>query len=146
MVIFAADILALSLSLIMTPTVSDISTFEIATPVEQPFETFHPLPEWAIPFYSRNSNITAKPGKGQELVSLLTKAYEKIPGKRWYEVGQNIHNPDHIHVSERWESRAAYNASLDLSQIQNAIAESGKLTETTNNIWDYEYDPENDKY
>jgi len=119
---------------------------EIAKPVDQPFEEFHPLPEWAIPFYSRNSNIIAKLGKGEELVLLLTKAYEKIPGMRRYEVGQNIHNPELVHISERWESRAAYTASLDLPQIQNAIANSSKLIETTNNLRDYEYDPENDKY
>jgi len=119
---------------------------EIAKPVDPPFEEFHPLPEWAIPFYSRNSNIIAKLGKGEELVLLLTKAYEKIPGMRRYEVGQNIHNPELVHISERWESRAAYTASLDLPQIQNAIANSSKLIETTNNLRDYEYDPENDKY
>lgn len=119
---------------------------EIIKPIDRPFEYFHPLPEWAIPFYSRSSNIIAKPGKGEELVSLLTNAYEKIPGMRRYEVFQNKHNPELVHVSEKWESRAAYVASLDLPQIQSAIADNGKLIDATKHQRDYEYDPENEKY
>lgn len=56
--------------------------FEVVTPIDQPYETFDALPQWALPFYSRRVNIKAKAGQGEALMSILEDAFKDMQGLR----------------------------------------------------------------
>jgi quinol monooxygenase YgiN len=66
------------------------------------------------------------PGRRDELVAHLTRRSDALAraGCLVYEVGVNDEQPDTVFVVELWESAAAHRASLQLPEVQAAIAEA----------------------
>ncbi|MBV7408332.1 putative quinol monooxygenase [Maritimibacter sp. DP1N21-5] len=65
----------------------------------------------------------AKEGEGAALAAILSEnAGGMMPGCRSYIVAQDATEPDHIWVTEVWDSAEAHRASLGLPSVQDAIA------------------------
>lgn len=65
------------------------------------------------------------PGRRDELVAHLTRPSETLLGAGclMYEVGISDDEPDTVFVVELWTSAEAHHASLQLPEVQQAIAE-----------------------
>ena len=88
-------------------------------------------------------NIKAHHGKGQALKEILDEALRDIPGLKRASATLNIHDTDLVIVSERWDTKAAHTASLELSKVKNAIARGRPLIKDIEHQSDYEFTPEN---
>ncbi len=66
------------------------------------------------------------PGRRDELVAHLTRRSDALAdiGCLLYEVGVSEEQPDTVFVVELWESAEAHRASLQLPEVQAAIAEA----------------------
>ena len=66
------------------------------------------------------------PGKRDELAALLTRRSDVLAeaGCLLYEVGVSEAEPDTVFVVELWASQEAHRASLQLPEVQAAIAEA----------------------
>lgn len=66
------------------------------------------------------------PGHRDELVARLTRPSETLAaaGCLTYEVGVSDDDPDTVFVVELWVSAQAHRASLELPEVQQAIAEA----------------------
>jgi quinol monooxygenase YgiN len=73
--------------------------------------------------------FSAVPGRRDELVSHLTRPSEKLAaaGCLLYEVGISDAEPDTVFVMELWRSAAAHEGSLQLPEVQEAIAQARLL-------------------
>lgn len=69
------------------------------------------------------------PGRRDELVGLLTRRNTSLSdvGCLVYEVGTTEDEPDTVFVVELWPSAEAHRASLQLPEVQAAIAEARPL-------------------
>lgn len=69
------------------------------------------------------------PGHRDELVAILTRRSDAMAevGCQLYEVGVNLDHPDTVFVAELWDSPEAHRASLELPEVQAAIAEARPL-------------------
>ena len=81
-----------------------------------------------MPFISYGT-LGAKPGKGAELVAILTRPHTEMAdlGCLVYEVGTTEDDPETVHVVEVWSSAEAHAASLQLDSVKAAIAEAMPL-------------------
>lgn len=120
--------------------------FEVVTPIQQPFEDFQPLPQWAKPFYTRRTNFKVKAGHAEQLKLIMEEAFENLQGLTNVNIHIDPKDKDSLIVYERWESRAAHSASLETPKVKHAIAEGRSLIESIKHQRESEYDPENDKY
>lgn len=79
--------------------------------------------------YGLSAEIKTKPGKREEVVSLLLRDVEGLVahGCRAYIVSRSADDADVVHVMEVWESKAAHDASLLLPETRAAIAEAMPL-------------------
>ena len=68
-------------------------------------------------------------GKRDELISHLTRRNDALHevGCLAYEVGVNDEEPDTVFVVELWENQEAHQASLNLPEVQAAIAAARPL-------------------
>lgn len=67
--------------------------------------------------------IIAAEGQGPALAAILAEnAGATMPGCRSYVVATDAGNPDHIWVTEVWDSAEAHQASLTLPSVQAAIS------------------------
>jgi quinol monooxygenase YgiN len=71
--------------------------------------------------------LSAVPGKRDELIACLREGSRDIPGKLAYLIALDRNDPDSIWITEIWRDEAAYNACLLLPQVQAASAEFAKL-------------------
>ncbi|MFI7609339.1 putative quinol monooxygenase [Micromonospora sp. NPDC049366] len=71
-----------------------------------------------------HATMTARPGKGDELVALLLDA-PSLPHEDCvvFLVGRSAGNPDVVHVTEGWTSREAHAAFFATEQAQALVAE-----------------------
>ncbi|SMH48662.1 Quinol monooxygenase YgiN [Rathayibacter oskolensis] len=79
--------------------------------------------------FANVGTLGALPGRRDELVALLTSrndALERI-GCLAYEVGVADDAPDTVFVVELWTSADAHRASLELAEVQAAIASARPL-------------------
>ena len=88
-------------------------------------------------YYGLIGNLTAKEGKGNQLVELLleaSKVLENFEGCIQYIIAQESNNKDIIWVTEIWTSKKAHDASLQLPAIKSIIAEAMPFMEKTNGL------------
>jgi quinol monooxygenase YgiN len=79
--------------------------------------------------YGLSAEIKTKPGKREEVISLLLRDVEGLVayGCHAYIVSRSEDDADVVHVMEVWESKAAHAASLQLPETRAAIAEAMPL-------------------
>ncbi|KAB1065110.1 putative quinol monooxygenase [Salibacter halophilus] len=88
-------------------------------------------------FYGLIGNLSAKKGKGDQLVKLLIEASKILEGHEeciQYIIAQESNNKDIIWVTEIWTSKKAHDASLQLPAIKSIIAEAMPIIEETNGL------------
>ena len=71
--------------------------------------------------------ITAQPGKRDELAAILVPGEGGMPGCLSYVVAEDPANADALWVTEVWADQAAHRASLQLPEVQAAIAKGRPL-------------------
>ncbi len=77
-----------------------------------------------------HGKITAKPGHGAELASILLRASALVAnaqGCRLYLIGQDEEIPENIWVTEVWDSAEDHQASLQLPDVRALIGEAMPL-------------------
>lgn len=77
--------------------------------------------------YGLIGKIKAAPGKRSELIAILTEGTGRMPGNLFYIIAEDMTDPDGIWVTEYWTDKAAHLASLNLPQVQQAIAKGRPL-------------------
>jgi quinol monooxygenase YgiN len=77
--------------------------------------------------YGLIGRILAQPGKRAELAAILVPGEGGMPGCLSYVVAEDPELPDALWVTEVWESRDAHGASLQLPEVQGAIAKGRPL-------------------
>lgn len=79
--------------------------------------------------FANAGSLGAVPGRRDELVAHLTRRSDVLRdlGCRLYEVGVNDDEPDTVFVVELWDSAAAHRGSLQLPDVQAAIAQARPL-------------------
>ncbi len=77
--------------------------------------------------YGLIGRIVAHPGKRAELAAILVLGEGGMPGCLSYVVAEDPANPDALWVTEIWADQAAHRASLQLPDVQAAIAKGRPL-------------------
>jgi quinol monooxygenase YgiN len=77
--------------------------------------------------YGLIGRILAVPGQRDDLAAVLVPAEGGMPGCLSYVVAADPGNPDALWVTEVWADRAAHRASLQLPEVQAAIARGRPL-------------------
>lgn len=79
--------------------------------------------------FANAGTLGALPGRRDELIALLTRRSASLAdaGCLLYEVGGNDDEPDQVFVVELWTSAEHHRASLELAEVQAAIAEARPL-------------------
>ena len=79
--------------------------------------------------YANVGTLGAVPGKRDELVAHLTSSKPGLAeaGCLLYEVGVSDDEPDTVFVAELWTSAEAHRSSLELPEVQQAIAAARPL-------------------
>ena len=78
--------------------------------------------------YGLIGEIKAAPGKGSELAEILLEASQGgMPGNIAYLVSVGVEQPYSVWVSEVWADKQAHADSLQLPQVQAAIAKGRPL-------------------
>jgi quinol monooxygenase YgiN len=74
--------------------------------------------------FANGGTLGAVSGKRDELIALLTARNAALQpvGCLAYEVGVNGNEPDTVFVMELWEGEKAHQSSLELPEVQAAIA------------------------
>ena len=71
--------------------------------------------------YGMIIKINAKPGKGEELASLMVRGAQRMPGCSHYIVSQELNNPDSLWITELWESKERHDHSLSMHLVKDQI-------------------------
>ena len=77
--------------------------------------------------YGLIGRILAQPGKRDELAAILVPGEGGMPGCLSYVVAEDPENADALWVTEVWVDQAAHRASLQLPEVQAAIAKGRPL-------------------
>ncbi len=77
--------------------------------------------------YGLIGRILAAPGRRDELIAILAPGKGGMPGCLSYIVATDPQNPDAIWVTEVWDTQEAHRASLQLPEVQAAIAKGRPL-------------------
>lgn len=77
--------------------------------------------------YGLIGSMTAVPGKRDALIAVLLEGLKDMPGNRLYVVGHDPAKADKLWISEVWDSAESHRASLQLPQVQAAIARARPL-------------------
>ena len=77
--------------------------------------------------YGLIGRIRCVPGRRDELVSILLQGTTAMPGCRSYIVATDPADADSLWVTEAWDSPESHKASLQLPQVQAAIARGRAL-------------------
>lgn len=77
--------------------------------------------------YGLISKINAVPGKRDELAMIMLKATKNMPGCLSYVVAADPKDPDGLWITEVWDSSESHQASLQLPEVQQAIAKGRPL-------------------
>lgn len=72
-------------------------------------------------------SMQAARGKRDELIEILLRATENMPGCLSYVVAKDRGDDDTIWITELWESKESHEASLRLPTVRQAIAEGRTL-------------------
>jgi len=79
-------------------------------------------PEEKRPMYGLIGKMVATAGKREELISLLLKGTEEMPGCLSYVIAKDQADDDGIWITEVWDDKASHDASLSLPAVKNTIA------------------------
>ncbi len=74
--------------------------------------------------YGLIGKMIAGPGQRDALVELLLEGSGEMPGCRSYVVARDPADDDAIWVTEVWDDESSHRASLDLPEVQAAIAKA----------------------
>lgn len=74
--------------------------------------------------YGRIGQLKAVAGKREELIGYLLEGSAAMSGNLAYIVARDNADADAIWITEVWRDAAAHKASLDLAQVQGAIAKA----------------------
>jgi quinol monooxygenase YgiN len=77
--------------------------------------------------YGLIGRILANPGKRDELAAILAPGGGGMPGCLSYIVAEDPQDADALWVTEVWADQAAHRASLQLPEVQAAIAKGRPL-------------------
>jgi quinol monooxygenase YgiN len=78
----------------------------------------------AATLYGLIGQMSAKPGKRDELIGYLQAGTEAMPGNLAYMINKDAADPDAVWIVEVWRDQAAHAASLQLPSVQAAIAKA----------------------
>ena len=87
--------------------------------------------------YGLIGKIVSVAGKRAELAGILADM-EAMPGCMSYVVANDSSNPNALWVTEVWETSEAHTASLNLAQVQAAIARGRPLIAALESRWETE--------
>lgn len=74
--------------------------------------------------YGLIGKMRAKPGKRDEILAILLKGTEKMPGCLSYIVAKDLADADAIWITEVWDNEASHKASLTLPEVRAAIGQA----------------------
>lgn len=74
--------------------------------------------------YGVIGQMKSAPGKRDELIGYLLAGTEEMPGNLAYMIAKDAADAEAIWITEVWTSAAAHQASLQLPQVQAAIAKA----------------------
>jgi len=77
-------------------------------------------PEEAQEMYGLITNMTAAPGRRDDLISILIEAIASMPGCLSYVVAKDSRDENTIWVTEVWDSKESHDASLSLPAVKKA--------------------------
>ncbi|NCP13598.1 MAG: antibiotic biosynthesis monooxygenase [Sphingomonadales bacterium] len=77
--------------------------------------------------YGLIGQLTAVPGKREELISVLLEASAAMRGNLLYLVAEDLADPDLIWITEVWRTRTDHQNSLKPEAVQSAIARARPL-------------------
>ena len=77
--------------------------------------------------YGLIGKILVKPGKREELISILLKGTRSMPGCLSYVVARDSADPDALWVTEVWQDQESHVASLSLPEVGEAMAQGRPL-------------------
>src|SRR5258708_1218477 len=90
-------------------------------------------PEEKRPMYGLIVKMVAAAGKREELISLLLKGTDAMPGCLSYVIARDAADDDGIWVTEVWDDKASHDASLSLPAVQKTIAAGDPMIASLNN-------------
>jgi quinol monooxygenase YgiN len=74
--------------------------------------------------YGLIGKMRAKPGKRDDILAILLRSIDSMPGCLNYLVARDPSDAEVIWITEVWESEASHKASLALPSVRAAIAEA----------------------
>lgn len=74
--------------------------------------------------YGLIGKMRAKPGKRDDLLAILLRGIDSMPGCLNYIVARDPSDADAIWITEVWDSATSHKASLTLPQVRAAINEA----------------------
>lgn len=77
--------------------------------------------------YGLIGQLTAAPGKRDELIAILIEASAAMEGNLLYLVAEDLADPDLIWITEVWRTRTDHANSLKPAAVQAAIARARPL-------------------
>jgi quinol monooxygenase YgiN len=79
-------------------------------------------PEEAQEMYGLIANMTAAPGRRDDLTSILIEAIAGMPGCLSYVVAKDSRDENMIWITEVWDTKDSHDASLSLPAVKQAIS------------------------
>ena len=79
--------------------------------------------------YGLIGKMLAKPGRRDDLISILLEGTDSMPGCLSYIVAADPTDGNAIWITEVWDEEASHQASLNLPAVQAAIARARPLIE-----------------
>jgi quinol monooxygenase YgiN len=77
--------------------------------------------------YGLIGKMKAREGRRSELVAILLKSAQAMPGNLAYIVAEDVADAEAIWITEVWTGKSAHAASLKLPEVQAAIAQGREL-------------------
>lgn len=74
--------------------------------------------------YGLIGKMRAKPGKRDDLLAILLRGIDSMPGCLNYIIAKDPADADAIWITEVWDSEASHKGSLSLPQVRAAISEA----------------------
>lgn len=77
--------------------------------------------------YGLIAKLTAVPGKRDELIAILRKGTQAMPGCLSYILAKDAADENILWVTEIWDSAASHDASLSLATVKDSIVQAKPL-------------------
>jgi quinol monooxygenase YgiN len=84
--------------------------------------TFAPGVYGETKMYGLIGKMLAVEGKRDELIAILLKGTEKMPGCLSYVIAKDLKDGNAIWITEVWDSKESHAASLEIPAVQTAIS------------------------